>query len=156
MKYRQAAYAFCALIMASGVAADARSDAGDSPEALADLSGYWQQEDGTVYHFSQDGINLISRHDGQSPGAGENEIDFTATVHGNLIYGAHRGPFSRAIQKRCAIQIWVGMGLTLSEDGRLLEGFRGDRVVDPKSCSARNSDPVRLVYRRVSGLDPLE
>jgi hypothetical protein len=60
------------------------------------------------------------------------------------------------MQKKCSLQIWVGMGLTLSDDGTILEGFRGDRIVDPKNCSAKNSDPVKLVYKRIADSDPLK
>ncbi len=156
MMNRQVTYMCLALTMAIGGAADARSEASGSAEAESDLTGYWQREDGTVFQFSQEGINLISRHDKRSLAADENDIDFTATVHGNLVYGAHRGPFSRAVQKKCAIQIWVGMGLTLSDDGTSLEGFRGDRIFDPKDCSAKNSEPVKLVYKRLPDPDPMQ
>ena len=156
MIYRPAAFMISALMMAGGVAAQAGPDADESRKVEGDLTGYWQQEDGTVFHFVQEGVSLISRHDRRPAGADENDIDFTATVYGKLIYGAHRGPFSRAMQKKCAIQIWVGMGLTLSDDGRQLEGFRGDRAVDPKSCSTENRDPVRLVYKRLPDWDSLK
>lgn len=156
MIYRRVGFAFSALMMVGGVAAEARPDAEESRKVESDLTGYWQQEDGTVFHFVQEGVRLISRHDRRPAGADENDIDFTATIYGRLIYGAHRGPFSRAMQKKCAVQIWVGMGLTLSDDGRLLEGFRGDRIVDPKSCSTENRDPVRLVYKRLPDYDPLQ
>jgi hypothetical protein len=156
MIYRTAAYVFSALMMVGGVAADARPDANESQAAETDLTGYWQQGDGEIVHFTQDGSGLTSRYSKRSAGNDENEIDFTATVHGNLIYGAHRGPFSRPMQKKCSLQIWVGMGLTLSDDGTILEGFRGDRIVDPKNCSAKNSDPVKLVYKRIADSDPLK
>jgi len=154
MIYRPVALMFSALMMVGGVAAVAGPDAEESGQVESDLTGYWQREDGAVFHFVQEGVGLISRHDRQPAHAEENDLDFTATIYGKLIYGAHRGPFSRAMQKKCAIQIWVGMGLTLSDDGRLLEGFRGDRIVDAKRCSTRNSDPVRLVYKRLPDYDP--
>jgi len=154
MRYRQATQIFSALIMVSSVSADARPGAEESRKAQGDLTGYWQQEDGAIVHFTQEGSSLISRYDKRSADNEANDIDFTATVHGNLVYGAHRGPFSRAMQKQCATQIWVGMGLTLSDDGNSLEGFRGDRIIDPENCSARNSAPASLVYKRVPALDP--
>jgi len=153
MKYRQAVHLISALMMVSGVAADARPDAEQSGNAGGDLSGYWQQDDGAVVHFTQDGSSLISRYEKPSADNDENDIDFTATVHGNLVYGAHRGPFSRAMQEKCAIQIWVGIGLTLSDDGNMLEGYRGDRTINPENCSARNSAPTSLVYKRIRVLD---
>lgn len=156
MKYRQAAAIFFALMTLSSVSADARPGSEKSPKAAGDLTGYWQQEDGAIVHFTQEGSSLISRYDKRSADNEANDIDFTATVHGNLVYGAHRGPFSRAMQEKCATQIWVGMGLTLSDDGNMLEGFRGDRIIDPENCSARNSAPTGLVYKRVSALDPAE
>ncbi|MEJ6595924.1 hypothetical protein [Parasphingorhabdus sp.] len=156
MIYRPAAYAFSALMMVSGVAADARPDANESQTAESDLTGYWKQRDGKIVHFTQDGSSLTSRYSKRSAGNDENDVDFTATVHGNLIYGAHRGPFSRTMQKKCSLQIWVGMGLTLSDDGTILEGFRGDRIVDPKTCSAKNSDPVKIVYKRIADADLLQ
>ena len=151
MTYRGAAFAIFALMMASGASADGQG----TQQARSDLTGYWQQGDGVIVHFTQDGTSLTSRHYERSADNDENDIDFTATVHGNLIYGAHRGPFSRAMQKKCAVQIWVGMGLTLSGDGTLLEGFRGDRIVDPRSCSTANSEPVKLVYKRVPDPEPV-
>ena len=156
MIYLPSAYAFLALTMVIGVAADARPHS-DEPQMIAesDLTGTWQQGDGAIVHFTQDGSSLTSRYSERSAGNYENDIDFTATIHGNLVYGAHRGPFSRAMQKKCAVQIWVGMGLTLSDDGTRLEGFRGDRAVDPRTCSAVNSDPVSLVYTRIEGAKPL-
>lgn len=154
MRYRQAATIFSALMLVSSVAAAAPPDAREPRQAEGDLTGYWQQADGTVVRFTQDGSSLISRYDKRSAGEEANDIDFTATVHGNLVYGAHRGPFSRAMQEKCATQIWVGMGLTLSDDGNKLEGFRGDRVIDPQNCSARNSAPASLVYKRVLARDP--
>ena len=153
MIYRQAAYIFSALMLVSGVASEARPDAEGSQKADSDLAGYWQQGNGEIVRFTREGSSLTSRYQKRSASNDENDIDFTATVHGNLIYGAHRGPFSRAMQKKCAVQIWVGMGLTLSEDGTELTGFRGDRIVDPKTCSAKNSDPVKLVYTRVTDSD---
>ncbi len=153
MRYRQAAQIFSALMMVTSVSADARTGTEESRKAEGDLTGYWQQEDGAIVHFTQEGSSLISRYDKRSADNEANDIDFTATVHGNLVYGAHRGPFSRAMQKKCSTQIWVGMGLTLSDDGRMLEGFRGDRIIDPESCSTRNSAPTSLVYRRVPALD---
>lgn len=156
MIHRKTACIFAGLMMLSGVAVDARPDAGESAKAESHLTGYWQQDDGAVVHLTQEGANLTSRHSGPSADNDANDIDFTATVHGKLIYGAHRGPFSRAMQKKCALQIWVGMGLTLSEDGQSLEGFRGDRILDPKSCSVRNSEPVKLVYKRVPDYDPIQ
>ena len=155
MRYRKTAYIFSALMLVSGIAADAR-DTEQSGKAQGDLTGYWQQEDGTVVRFTQDGTSLTSRHSQRSADNDKNDIAFTATVHGNLVYGAHRGPFSRAMQRKCALQIWVGMGLTLSEDGTRLEGFRGDRTLDPQSCRAENSAPVALVYKRMSDFDPMQ
>ena len=153
MIYRQAAYIFSALMLVSGVASEARPDAHGSQKSESDLAGYWKQGNGEIVRFTREGSSLTSRYQKRSASNDENDIDFTATVHGNLIYGAHRGPFSRAMQKKCAMQIWVGMGLTLSEDGTELTGFRGDRIVDPKTCSAKNSDPVKLVYTRVTDSD---
>lgn len=152
MRYRLVTYACSALLMASGVAALAQAD-GMAP-AENDLTGLWQQGDGQIVHFTQQGAALTSRH--RSPRGQEAEVDFTATIHGNLVYGAHRGPFSRIMQKKCALQIWVGMGLTLNADRTELTGFRGDRIVDPKSCRVANSDPVTIVYRRLPADPPLE
>ncbi len=156
MIYRPAAYAFSALMMVCSVAADARPAAHAPESSEIDLSGYWQQGDGQVVHFTQDGSSLTSRYRERSANNDEGDIDFTATVHGNLIYGAHRGPFSRTMQRTCALQIWVGMGLTLSGDGTQLTGFRGDRIVDLKTCSAENSDTVKLVYKRLADFDPVQ
>lgn len=156
MRDRLAAYALSALMMVNGVAADARSGADETQKTESDLTGYWQQADGDILYFTQDGSSLTSRYKKRSANNDENDIDFTATVHGNLIYGAHRGPFSRAMQKKCSLQIWVGMGLTLSDDGTELTGFRGDRIVDLKTCSAKNSDPVGLVYTRMADSDVLQ
>jgi|GEM_PF-847209 len=162
MIYRHVAFVFSALMLAQGTfaSAQARTDgvtgqnlAEPVAQAENDLTGYWQQGNGEIVYFTQDGTSLTSRYRKRSASNDENDIDFTATVHGNLVYGAHRGPFSRAMQKKCALQIWVGMGLTLNEDGTELAGFRGDRVVDRKSCSTKNSDPVRLVYTRVADGD---
>lgn len=155
MIYRHAARAFAALMMVNA-AADARSDTNESQNAEHDLTGYWRHADGSLFHFTQAGTSLTSRYSMRSVNNDENDIDFTATVHGDLIYGAHRGPFSRAMQKKCALQIWVGMGLTLSDDGIALRGFRGDRIVDPKTCSVIDSDPVAVVYTRVADSDPFQ
>jgi hypothetical protein len=149
MRYRLAAFAFSALLMVPGIATPALADGKE--QAANDLTGYWQQGGGQIFHFIQEGTSLTSRHPARN---NENDLEFSATVHGSLIYGAHRGPFSRAMQKKCARQIWVGMGLTLSDDRTKLTGFRGDRIIDPKTCSARYSDPVKLVYTRVPGPDP--
>ncbi len=154
MRYRLGAYAFSALLMVSGVATQALADG--TEQAENDLTGYWQQGDGQIFYFTQEGSRLTSRHPKRSARNEENDIDFTATVHGNLIYGAHRGPFSRAMQKKCSLQIWVGMGLTLNDDRTELTGFRGDRIVDSKTCSAKDSDPVKLVYTRMADVDPLQ
>lgn len=154
MIYRQAIYAFAALMMVNGTVADARPDAEQVQNTEQDLTGYWRQADGSIFHFTQEGTSLISRYRVESENNDENDIDFTATVHGNLIYGAHRGPFSRAMQKKCTFQIWVGMGLTLNDGGTELRGFRGDRIVDPKTCSVTDSDPVTVVYTRVADSAP--
>ncbi len=156
MIYRQAIYALAALMMVNGAVADARPDADQAQNVDHDLTGYWRQADGNIFHFTQDGTSLTSRYRTKSQNNDENDIDFTATIHGNLIYGAHRGPFPRAMQEKCALQIWVGMGLTLSDDGLELRGFRGDRIVDPKTCSVSDSAPVAVVYTRVAGSDLLQ
>jgi len=153
MQYRPTIYAFAALAMGYGVPADARSDADNVQHAKHDLTGYWQQADGEILYFTQDGTSLISRHSDESASHDHGEIDFTATIHGTLVYGAHRAPASRAMQDKCARQIWVGMGLTLSEGGTELRGFRGDRKVDPGTCSITDSAPVAVVYTRISGRD---
>lgn len=156
MLFRDVAYAFSAMMLVSGAPANARSDANQSKEAVSDLTGYWQQENGHIVHFTQDGSSLTSRYVKRSTTSEPDDIDFTATVHDNLIYGAHRGPFSRAMQKKCRVQIWVGMGLTVKDDGTILEGFRGDRTVNPRTCSVENSDAVKLVYKRVADFDRLK
>lgn len=152
MRYRLPAYAFSALFLVSGLATQAQADG--SEQSNHALNGYWQRDDGLVVHFTQQGSSLTSRHSKQSARDGNPEIDFTATVHGNLVYGTHRGPFSRGMQKKCATQIWVGMGLTLNKEQTELRGFRGDRIVDAKTCSAKNSDPVELVYTRMPAGNP--
>lgn len=154
MRYRLPAYAFSALLMGSVHVAPALADG--TAQTPNDLSGYWQRDDGKIVHFTQDGSSLTSRFSKRSARDGDPEIDFTATVHGNLIYGTHRGPFDRVMQKKCSIQIWVGMGLTLSDDQTELKGFRGDRIVDAKNCSAKNRDPVELVYSRMPADTPLQ
>jgi len=156
MIFRQAVYVFSALMMVGSAAVHARPDADQSGTAQSDLTGYWQQGDGEIFYFTQEGFSLTSRYRDQSANNDENDVDFTATVHGNLIYGAHRGPFSRSMQKKCAVQIWVGMGLTLNDDGTELEGFRGDRIVDRQTCSTKNSEPVKLVYKRIADFEPLQ
>jgi hypothetical protein len=144
MRNRLATSVFSALLMVSGIAAPALADG--TEQAANELTGYWQQGDGEIFHFIQEGTSLTSRGPVRS---NENDLDFSATIHGNLIYGAHRGPFFSAMRKKCALQIWVGMGLTLNDDRTILSGFRGDRIVDPKSCSVSYGDPVKLVYTRV-------
>ena len=152
MILRRSACVFLALLMADGAVAQA-PPASDNHEhmqqAESGLTGYWQQDDGQIFYFVQEGSSLISRHAQRSAGNNENEVDFTATIYGNLVYGAHRSPGSRAMQEKCAQQIWVGMGLTLNDDRTELTGFRGDRIVDAKGCSVKDSDPVGLVYSRI-------
>lgn len=159
MKYRHAAYIFLALVTANAVAAQELPDANNNasmPQVEFDLTGYWQQGDGQIFYFSQDGSSLTSRYPKRSARNNENEIDFTATIHGNLVYGAHRASFARALQEKCSSQIWVGMGLTLNDGRTELTGFRGDRIVDPKNCSVKDSHPLGLVYTRVVDFDPLK
>ena len=149
---RQATCAILALVMANGVTAQplpAPDKNGSAHQSGSDLTGYWQQDDGQIFYFVQEGTSLISRHAQRSAGNNENEVDFTATIYGNLVYGAHRSPGSRAMQEKCAQQIWVGMGLTLNDDRTELTGFRGVRIVDAKGCSVKDSDPVGLVYSRI-------
>ena len=158
MIYRQAACAFIVLMMPYGAAAEALSDSDknvDLHQTGSDLTGYWQQEDGQIFRFSQEGSILTSRHSKRSASNVENQIDFTATIYGNLIYGAHRASFSSALLAKCTNQIWVGMGLTLNEERTKLTGFRGNRIVDPKTCSVKDSDPVGLVYSRITAAEPL-
>jgi len=150
MRYRQAIYAFAALTMGHGVGVNAQPDVDEGQNDAHDLTGHWRQADGDILHFTQDGSSLISRYRDPSAYNAEGEIDFTATIHGNLIYGARRAPFSRAMQKKCALQIWVGMGLTLSDGGAELRGFRGDRTIDSKSCRVTDSTPVTVVYTRIA------
>ena len=162
MGVKLAAYVVLGLMTANGVAVQAGPVAKLQAEAVPeqindgsdqvepDLTGYWQQDDGQIFYFEHSGSSLVSRHVKRSARNNENDIDFTATVHGNLIYGAHRGPFSRAMQEKCSNQIWVGMGLTLNDGRNQLAGFRGDRAVDPKNCSAKNADTVALVYTKVA------
>lgn len=156
MKYRQAACVFLALAMAQGAAAQtlpATDKNISSQQVEIDLTGYWQQEDGQIFYFSQDGSSLISRHSHRSASNAENDVDFTATIYGNLVYGAHRAAFSPALLEKCSSQIWVGMGLTLNDKRTELTGFRGDRIVDPENCDVDDSDPIGLAYVRI---DPPE
>ncbi|MGB5724909.1 MAG: hypothetical protein WBM39_10885 [Parasphingorhabdus sp.] len=157
MIYRHSAFTLLALLMADGVLAQAppASDRIDNmQQAETALTGYWQQDDGRIFYFTQEGSSLTSRHSKHSSSNNEGEVDFTATIYGNLIYGAHRAPNSRSVQEKCSRQIWVGMGLTLNEEGTGLKGFRGDRIVDPKDCSVKDSDPVGLVYIRIDEPEP--
>ena len=114
-----------------------------------DLTGYWQQEGGQIFYFTQEGASLTSRHSRRSSTSAPNDVDFSATIYGNLVYGAHRAGFIPALPEKCSGQLWVGMGLTLNEQRSELTGFRGDRIVDPKNCTVKDSVPVRLVYVRV-------
>lgn len=158
MIYRCTAYALIILMMPGAAVAETLSGSdrkGDSQQAAPDLTGYWQQDDGQVFHFSQSGTNLTSRRSGLSADFVEIPVDFTATIYGNLIYGAYRAPVSGERLARCASQIWVGMGLTLNEDRTKLTGFRGVRVVDPKSCNVRDSAPVGLVFTRIADPPPI-
>lgn len=154
MIFRLAALVFPALLMADGAVGQSLPASENMRQAESALTGYWQQDDGQIFYFTQEGSSLTSRHAQRSAGHTESEVDFTATIYGNLIYGAHRSPHSRAMQEKCAQQIWVGMGLTLNDDRTELTGFRGDRIVDPKTCSVRDSDPVGLVYTRINGPEP--
>lgn len=159
MIYCRSAFLFIALMIATGVSAQVNPDNhdnGSAHQAASNLTGYWQTGDGEIFYFTQQGSSLTSRHWKPSDVSSENDTNFTATVHGNLIYGAHRAPSSRVMQAKCSRQIWVGMGLTLNDDGNELKGFRGDRMVDPNNCSANNSDPVGLVYTRIKDFDPLK
>ena len=152
MIYLRLVCVLLALLTANGVAAQPQAapdkDA-HSPQEAFDLTGHWQQEDGQTFHFTQDGSSLTSRYSTASPGNAGNAIDFTATIYGNLIYGAHRAAFSPAMLEKCSSQIWVGMGLTLNAEGTELAGFRGGRIVDADDCTVEDSDPVRLVYVRI-------
>lgn len=172
MIYRNAAYAFFALAMTNGFVAmpvhasnevkatqaedpplDSESSVVTSQEAETDLTGFWTQGGYKIVYFEQDGSRLTSRYTKRSADNNKNDIDFTATIHGSLVYGAHRAPFSRKLQKKCAHQIWVGMGLTLEDNQRKLTGFRGNRTVDPKNCSVDNSETVDIIYTRMVDAD---
>lgn len=158
MIYRRSACVFLALLMANGVAAQAPPDSDKNAgthQTEFDLTGYWQQDGGQIFYFAQEGSSLTSRHMQRAAGNDERDIDFTATVHGNLIYGAHRASFSRVLRAKCSNQIWVGMGLTVNDDRTELTGFRGDRIVDPKTCNVKDSAPVGLVYKRIDEAEPL-
>ncbi len=152
MIYRRPVCVLLALMTANGVAAQplaAPDQDASSPQAVFDLTGHWRQEDGQTFHFIQDGSSLISRYSVSPASNAGNDIDFTATIYGNLVYGAHRAAFSPAMLEKCSSQIWVGMGLTLNAEGTELAGFRGDRIVDADDCTVEDSDPVRLVYVRI-------
>lgn len=154
MIYCRVACACIVLIIPCGAVAETRTDADKtvvSAQAETDLTGYWQQDGGAIFRLLQTGSSLISRHSEQSDSNVENQIDFTATIYGNLIYGAYRAPFSRAQLAECSHQIWVGMGLTLNDDRTRLTGFRGARILDPKTCRVTDSAPVSLVYTRMDG-----
>lgn len=158
MIYRRSACVFLALLMANGAAAQAlpASDKNHNMQQTdSDLTGYWRQDDGQIFYFTHEGSSLTSRRSQRSTNNHESEVDFTATIYGNLIYGAHRASFSRAMQEKCLGQIWVGMGLTLNDGRTELTGFRGDRIVDLKTCSVKDSDPVGLVYTRIDDPEPL-
>jgi hypothetical protein len=152
MLYRRSVCMFLALMMADGAAVQALAASDQNvvmDQAETDLTGHWRQGDGHIVYFTQVGSSLTSRYSKSPTSNVENEVDFTATIYGNLIYGAHRASFSHALQEKCSSQIWVGMGLTLNETRTELTGFRGDRIVDPESCSVEDSDPVGLVYIRI-------
>ncbi|WP_430414333.1 hypothetical protein [Parasphingorhabdus sp.] len=172
MIYRNAAYAIYALAMTNALVAmpahaanevkaqpaansssHSENPVATSPDADIDLTGFWTQGGYKIVYFEQDGSRLTSRYTKRSADNKKNEIDFTATIHGNLVYGAHRAPFSRKLQKKCAHQIWVGMGLTLEANHRKLTGFRGNRTVDPKNCEVDNSETVDIIYTRMVDAD---
>lgn len=157
MIYRRSVCVLLALLTANGVAAEPLAALGtdaSSPQDELDLTGYWRQADGQIFHFVQDGSSLTSRYSQATASNAANDVDFTATIYGNLVYGAHRAAFSRVLLEKCSSQIWVGMGLTLNDKRTELTGFRGDRIVDPENCSVEDSDPVGLVYVRVDPPGP--
>jgi hypothetical protein len=156
MIYRRSVCVLLALLTAHGVVAQPLATSGkdaSSQQVEIDLTGYWQQEDGQIFYFSQDGSSLTSRHSHRSASNDKNDVEFTATIYGDLVYGAHRAAFSPALLEKCSSQIWVGMGLTLNDKRTALTGFRGDRIVDPENCDVEDSEPVGLAYVRI---DPPE
>lgn len=120
-------------------------------EAPEDLTGYWKQGKHRILYFRQDGSKLISRHVKRTRvlAYDAEDIDFSATVHGNLVYGAHLNRLSRSMHRKCPVDMWVGIGLTVSEDYTRLTGFRGDRSVNLANCKVTSTNSVPFVYTRM-------
>lgn len=116
-----------------------------------DLTGYWKYGDNRILYFTHDGLSLTSHHTKQTTDFvhAAQEVDFTATIHDNLVYGAHLIRLSWPMHNICPVDMWVGMGLTVNDDQTMLTGFRGHRTVNLKSCKVERQAPLSFVYTRM-------
>ncbi|MEH6756005.1 MAG: hypothetical protein V7676_00675 [Parasphingorhabdus sp.] len=116
-----------------------------------DLTGYWKYGDNRILYLTQNGVNLESRHTKRTTDFVHeaDEVDFTATLRGNLVYGAHLIRLSWAMHNICPVDLWVGMGLTVNDEQTKLTGFRGHRTVNLKTCKVEDQPPRDFVYTRM-------
>jgi len=144
------------LLFGQNAIASPRSQDILAPESAEnDLSGYWKYDDDRIVYITQDGLNLRSRHikDATDFAHYAEEINFTATVRDDLVYGAHLIRLSWPQHRICPVDMWVGLGLTVNDDHTKLTGFRGHRTVNLVSCEIEIQPPVSLVYTRMLGAD---
>lgn len=124
-----------------------------------DLTGYWKNDNGHVLYFKQDESVLNSFHTKETADYVHyaEEIDFTASVLGNLVHGAHLIRLSWPLHRKCPLDMWVGMGLTLNADRTRLTGFRGHRTVDLINCEINTEATRSFSYTRMLDVngDPL-
>ena len=151
-----------ALILISALAMSHQAQARDAQEAerargasapisADDLTGYWRDDDNEIVYFTQDGARLISQFT-KSAANGEyavGDIDFNATIINRLVHGARRRAVDAPKSRKCPKQIWVGFGLTLSDDGNMLNGYRVERLAELDDCPLNAAGPLPITYRRM-------
>lgn len=116
-----------------------------------DLTGYWKYGDNRILYLTQDGPKLTSHHTKQTPDYAHfaDELDFTATVLGDLVHGAHLIRLPWPMHGKCPLDMWVGIGLTINDDQTVMTGFRGHRTVDLVTCEVSNGSTRSFVYHRM-------
>ena len=120
-------------------------------DGSGDLTGYWKNSSNQTVYFTQTGFNVIARFKRYKRKSDyfSKEVDFNATLRGDLLHGAHRQRLSRRKEKKCSKEIWVGMGLTLNTDHTKLTGFRGNQKINLSNCKTSADGTIPFVYTRM-------
>jgi hypothetical protein len=123
----------------------------------SDFAGYWLRDDGGVIKISVDGDKVTAIHVKVVPenrdiyGFEPGDVHFEGVVHGSTMTGKVMGHLAVAKWKRLCPARWASWAdneLTLSNDGKVLQGRWKYQEVSDKDCSVIKEQWLPARYAR--------